>query len=197
MSRTKKHRKENEMRKRNGLLIVHTGDGKGKTTAALGLALRACGDGMNVLILQFIKGNWDSGEMRTIEALGKVSGMGLGHIELRRFGRGFTRKEESEEKRLEHVKAAHEALDAARMAMDAGKWDLLILDEINYAVDFGLISEQEMLSLAEKRPENLHLVFTGRNARSSILTRADLVTEMHCVKHPYAKGIRAQRGIEF
>ena len=85
------------MSKRNGLLIVHTGDGKGKTTAALGLALRACGDGMNVLILQFIKGNWDSGEVRTIEALGKVSGMGLGHIELRRFGRGFTRKEESDE----------------------------------------------------------------------------------------------------
>lgn len=185
------------MSKRNGLLIVHTGDGKGKTTAALGLALRACGDGMNVLILQFVKGNWDSGEVRTIEALGKVSGMGLGHIELRRFGRGFTRKEESDEKRLEHVKAAHEALDAARMAMDAGKWDLLILDEINYAVDFGLISEQEMLSLAEDRPENLHLVFTGRNARPSILSRADLVTEMHCVKHPYEKGIRAQRGIEF
>lgn len=185
------------MSKRNGLLIVHTGDGKGKTTAALGLALRACGDGMNVLILQFIKGNWDSGEVRTIEALGKVSGMGLGHIELRRFGRGFTRKEESEEKRLEHVKAAHEALEAARMAMDAGKWDLLILDEINYAVDFGLISEQEMLSLAENRPGNLHLVFTGRNARPSILSRADLVTEMHCVKHPYEKGIRAQRGIEF
>lgn len=185
------------MKHTQGLLIVHTGDGKGKTTAALGLALRACGDGLNVLILQCIKGNMESGELRAIEALQSASIAGLGRIELRRFGLGFTRKNQSENEQRPHQLAAHKAVEAAREAMDSGEWDMLILDEINYAVDFGLLPEEEMLDLAERRPEGLHLVFTGRHARPSILARADLVTEMRCVKHPYTRGIQAQRGIEF
>lgn len=185
------------MKHTQGLLIVHTGDGKGKTTAALGLALRACGDGLNVLILQCMKGNMESGELRAIKALQSASMAGLGRIELRRFGLGFTRKNRSENEQRAHQLAAHKAVEAAREAMDSGEWDMLILDEINYAVDFGLLPEEEMLDLAERRPEGLHLVFTGRHARPSILAYADLVTEMRCVKHPYTRGIQAQRGIEF
>lgn len=175
---------------KKGLIIVHTGDGKGKTTAALGLAIRAWGDGLRVLILQFIKGGWKYGEMETIEKLAQLEG----RIELRRLGRGFQRQEDD---KTEHIKAAEAALAEARGEFTSGNYDLIILDEINYAVKFGLLTIDQVLSLLEHKPEELHVVLTGRDARPELMDMADLVTEMKLVKHPYQQGIKAQQGIEF
>ena len=140
--------------KRHGLLIVHTGAGKGKTTAAMGLAMRAWGDGLRVLILQFIKGGWTTGERHAIEVLARAEG----RIELRALGLGFTRK--GEKPREEHRRAAREALTMAEREITSGRWDMVILDEINYAVKFGLITEQELGALLERRPKDVHLVCT-------------------------------------
>ena len=144
--------------KRQGLLIVHTGAGKGKTTAAMGLAMRAWGDGLRVLILQFIKGGWTTGERHAIEVLARAEG----RIELRALGLGFTRK--GEKPREDQLRAAREALTMAEREITSGRWDMVILDEINYAVKFGLITEQELGALLERRPMKLHLVCTGRDA---------------------------------
>lgn len=174
-----------------GLLMVHTGEGKGKTTAALGLAMRAWGDGLKVLILQFIKGGWKYGELHAIETLAKAEG----RIEVRQLGLGFTRKGETPQ--AEHLQAAKKALAVAEKEITSGSWDMMILDEINYAVNFGLISEQELAELLAKRPGNLHLVCTGRNAPDVLLQQADLITEMKKIRHPFESGIKAQKGIEF
>ncbi len=174
-----------------GLIIVHTGEGKGKTTAALGLALRAWGNGLRILILQFIKGGWTYGELRAIEELQKING----NIQVQQCGLGFTRR--NNEKEEEHREAARRALEEAQKAITGGSWDMVILDEINYAVKFGLISEADLIALLDLRPPSLHLVLTGRDAHPSLLERADLVTEMKLVKHPYLQGIKAQKGIEF
>ena len=177
----------------HGLVIVHTGDGKGKTTAALGLALRAWGDGLRVLILQFIKGGWRGGELNAIAALAKSAAGGT--IELRQMGKGFTRKGDVDA--AEHQRAAQAALAEARAAITSGAWDLVILDEINYAVKFGLLETSDVLALLDARPPALHVVLTGRDAAPEVIARADLVTEMHLVKHPFQHGVKAQRGIEF
>ena len=177
----------------HGLVIVHTGDGKGKTTAALGLALRAWGDGLRVLILQFIKGGWRCGELNAIAALAKSAAGGT--IELRQMGKGFTRKGDVDA--AEHQRAAQEALADARAAITSGAWDLVILDEINYAVKFGLLDVSDVLALLDARPPALHVVLTGRVAAPELIARADLVTEMHLVKHPFQQGVKAQKGIEF
>lgn len=176
---------------KRGLVIVHTGNGKGKTTAALGLAVRAWGNGFRVLILQFIKGGWKYGELKTIETLAAADG----RIEIHQCGLGFTNTGKHEQE--EHFKAAEEALQMAKKAIMSGKWDLIILDEINYAVRYQLISEQQVLDLLDCRPPELHIVMTGRDAASAVIERADLVTEMKEIKHPYTKGIQAQMGIEF
>ena len=175
--------------KRQGLLIVHTGAGKGKTTAAMGLAMRAWGDGLRVLILQFIKGGWTPGERHAIEVLARAEG----RSELRARGLGFTRK--GEKPREEHRRAAREALTMAERELTSGRWDMVILDEINYAVKFGLITEQALGALLERRPMNLHLVCTGRDACPLLLERADLITEMRGLRHPFESGIKAQKGI--
>ena len=182
-----------EEKEPRGLVIVHTGDGKGKTTAALGLALRAWGDGLRVLILQFIKGGWKYGELQAIAALRESEAGGT--IELRQLGKGFTRKGNVAEE--EHKRAAQEALAEAQEAFTCGKWDLVILDEINYAVKFGLIDVTDVLAILDVRPKTLHVVLTGRDAAPEVVARANLVTEMRLVKHPYQQGIQAQRGIEF
>ncbi len=167
-----------------GLIIVHTGDGKGKTTAALGLALRAFGAGLKVLILQFIKGGQKYGELDALKNL---------QIEIRQCGLGFTKSGEI----AEHKAAAQATLKIAKDEIISRNRDLIILDEINYAVKFGLITEDEMLNLLTIRPPELHLVFTGRDATEKLIDAADLVTEMKMIKHPYQRGIKAQRGIEF
>ena len=169
---------------RHGLVIVHTGDGKGKTTAALGLALRAFGAGLKVLILQFIKGKKDSGELKALKLLG---------VEIKQCGLGFITKENFAEQK----KSARAAIELAQKEILSGAWDLIILDEINYAVKFGLLDAPEILSLIKIRPPELHLVFTGRDALPELIEVADLVTEMKLIKHPFQKGISAQLGIEF
>lgn len=177
------------MERRQGLLIVHTGNGKGKTTAALGLALRAWGQGFKVLILQFIKGGWKYGELKAIAQLAP-------NLVLHQMGEGFVKNSVGDEKE-KHRQAAEETLKLAKQEMDAGKWDMMILDEINYAVKFGLISLEDVLTLIAHKPDTMHLVMTGRDAKEEIIAQADLVTEMKEIKHPYQKGIKAQQGVEF
>lgn len=177
---------------KKGLVLVHTGDGKGKTTAALGLAMRAWGDGLKVIILQFIKGGWKYGELKTIEELGKLS---EGRIRVEQCGLGFTNTGKASME--EHRAAAQEALGKARRALQERECDLLILDEMNYAVKYELVTEAEMLELLDMRPEDMHLVMTGRDACPALVERADLVTEMKLIKHPYDRGVQAQMGIEF
>ena len=176
---------------KKGLIIVHTGDGKGKTTAALGLALRAWGDGLRILILQFIKGGWEYGELAAIQKLAALDG----RLELRQCGQGFSQR--NAEDRPRHIAAAQKALTLARQEISSGHWNMVILDEINYALKFGLLEEEAVLQLLQTKPVELHLVLTGRDARPAIIEAADLVTEMKLIKHPFQQGIKAQRGIEF
>ncbi|AIF50562.1 cob(I)yrinic acid a,c-diamide adenosyltransferase [Pelosinus sp. UFO1] len=177
------------MEKREGLIIVHTGNGKGKTTASLGLGLRAWGQGFKVLILQFIKGNWKYGELKAADALGS-------NFVMRQMGEGFVRNS-TEDSLIDHRQAAQEALQVARKEIVSEEWDMIILDEINYAIKFGVLSLESVLEVLEVKPDSLHLVLTGREVRDEIIAKADLVTEMKEIKHPYKKGIKAQRGIEF
>lgn len=174
-----------------GLVIVHTGEGKGKTTAALGMAVRAWGNGMRVLILQFIKGSWKYGELAAIKALSSVRPC----IEIRQGGLGFSQRGAGAED--EHRSAVHALLQTAMDELRENTWDMIILDEFNYAYSFGFISLDDLEMLISKRPERTHLIFTGRNAPQELIDRADLVTEMRLVKHPFQKGIKAQKGIEF
>lgn len=175
-----------------GLILVNTGDGKGKTTAALGLALRAVGDGLRVLILQFIKSGGGYGELKGIARLGES-------IEIRPMGNGFVyhRQEQSVEAMAAHKKAAAEAWAMLEREVQSDVWDIIIMDEINYAMKFGLVSEEKVLSMLKAKPERLHVVLTGRDAPESIIAIADTVTEMRMVKHAYQKGIKAMKGIEF
>lgn len=177
------------MEKTKGLVMVFTGNGKGKTTSALGMALRAWGQGMRVLVLQFIKGGWRYGELEAAARLGE-------RFEMRQAGEGFISG--SDEVSMEkHRQAAGKALKEAAAAISSGNYDLIILDEINYALDYGLISKEEVIKLVRAKPPRLHLALTGRNAPPEIIELADLVTEMKEIKHPFARGIKAQKGIEF
>jgi len=173
---------------RTGLIIVHTGAGKGKTTAALGLAFRAIGNGMKVLMVQFIKGSWHYGELDAAEAFGE-------NFVLRPMGKGFMKL--GGELDPEQVKAADKAWAFSREQLFAGEYDMIILDEINYAISYGLIKVEPVVEALEKKPGDVHVVLTGRNAHPKIVEAADLVTEMREVKHPYQKGIDAQKGIEY
>lgn len=175
----------------HGLVIIHSGDGKGKSTAAFGLALRAYGTGLNVLILQFIKGRQISGELTALESLAKIPAENK--IEIRQCGLGFIDKENFQK----HIDAAESALEVARAEILSGKWNLIILDEIIYSVKFKLLDAEKVLDLIKIRPPQLHLVLTGRSAPQNLIDAADLVTEMKLIKHPFQRGIKAQRGIEF
>lgn len=170
-----------------GLVIVHTGDGKGKTTAALGLALRAVGNGMGVCMVQFIKGKWKTGEQQAAKLFGD-------RFEMHAVGDGFTWDTKDREKDMEKVRAGW-ALAMERVA--SGRFRMLILDEILYVLGYGYFPEQEVLDFLAERPKTLHVVLTGRGASEKMIEAADLVTEMGAVKHPYKEGIKAQKGIEF
>ncbi len=174
---------------KKGLIIVHTGPGKGKTTAALGLAFRAIGSGLRVLMVQFIKGSWHYGELDTAEMLGKDK------FEIRPMGKGFVKL--GGEVDPEHRQAAEEAWAFAREKIFSGQYDMIILDEINYAISYRLLKVEAVVEALKQKPEGLHVVLTGRNAHAQVVELADLVTEMREVKHPYQKGIDAQRGIEY
>jgi cob(I)alamin adenosyltransferase len=178
--------------RRRGLVLVFTGNGKGKTTAAFGLALRAYGNKMSVKIIQFIKGSWKSGER---EAIRKY----LPGIEVEVGGKGFTieRLRNPKIPMEAHAQAARNAFEEAKQSLNSGKYNMLILDEILGAISAGLITEQEVIDLILSKPKDLHLVLTGRGATQGIIGVADLVTEMHEIKHHLTQGIPAQRGIEF
>lgn len=175
----------------HGLTLIHTGDGKGKSTAAFGLALRAYGAGLNVLILQFIKGRQISGELTAIETLSKIPAENK--MEVRQCGLGFIDKNKLDE----HIAAAESAVEVARAEILSDTWNLIILDEILYAVKFGLIDAEKVLALIKNKSPQLHLVLTGRDAPQILIDAADLVTEMKLIKHPFQRGIKAQRGMEF
>ena len=177
---------------RRGLVIVYTGDGKGKTTAALGLAVRAAGNGFRVLFLQFIKGQWKTGESQAVRALAP-------NIELVRMGKGFT-IERLRDKRIpmeEHEQAAADAFARAGEVVRSNAYDMVVLDELLGSIKAGLVPLDEVLQLIRDKPPTLHLVMTGRGAPQALIDAADLVTEMSPIKHPYDQGIKAQRGIEF
>jgi cob(I)alamin adenosyltransferase len=172
---------------RHGLLIINTGDGKGKTTAALGLALRAAGCGMRTTILQFVKRD-EAGEHR---ALADLPGE---PIDILRLGTGFVTESPPPPEATEATRAA---LAEARRRLTGGQWDMVVLDEIFAALAAGLVTEDDILSLVTLRPPAVHLVLTGRAAPESVIDLADLVTEMRCIKHPHDHGVAAQEGIEF
>ncbi len=174
----------------NGLVIVFTGDGKGKTTAALGIALRAAGHKMYVSIVQFVKSQSTTGESRAAERL-------IPEIEIVSLGKGFVNCCGDQMPLDEHCRAAREALKMARQRMLSGSWDILVLDEINTAVSLGLIDVQDIISFIQEKPAKLHLLLTGRDAHPDVIAAADLVTEMRNIKHPYDRGISAFQGIDF
>ncbi|HEV2349858.1 MAG TPA: cob(I)yrinic acid a,c-diamide adenosyltransferase [Terriglobia bacterium] len=175
---------------KRGLIIVHTGPGKGKTTAALGTAFRAVGQGLKVLMVQFIKGSWHYGELEAARMLGEA------RFEIQPMGRGFV-KIGSEKPDPEDVRLVEEAWRFAAGRIQSGDYDIVILDEINYAISYKMLDPEAVVEALRKKPEMVHVILTGRNAHPSIMECADLVTEMREVKHPYQKGIMAQRGIEY
>jgi len=170
-----------------GLLMVFTGDGKGKTTSALGLALRSAGHGLRVCFIQFIKGSWRYGEMAAIERFAE-------EIDFHVTGRGFTWKSDDIEKDKE---AAREAWALAREAMASGRYHLVVLDEFTYLLHYGMLDTLPVLEALANRPADLHVAITGRGAPAELIDAVDLVTEMRAVKHPYDNGIKAQKGIEY
>jgi len=174
---------------RRGLIIVNTGPGKGKTTAAMGTALRAVGQGMRVLMLQFLKGSWHYGELDAVQAFGN-------NFIMKQMGRGFV-KVGTEKPDPEDVRMVEEAWGEAVKAMQSGEWDLLVLDEINYAISYGMLDPAKVVQALQSKPEQVHVILTGRNAHPTIVEIADTVTEMRQVKHAYEKGVMAQRGIEY
>ena len=174
---------------RRGLIIVNTGPGKGKTTAAMGTALRAVGQGMRVLMLQFLKGSWHYGELDSVKAFGD-------RFLMKQMGRGFV-KVGTEKPDPEDVRLVEEAWAEAAAAINSRDWDLVILDEINYAISYGMLDAAQVAEILKNKPPMVHVILTGRNAHPTIVELADTVTEMRQVKHAYEKGVEAQRGIEY
>jgi cob(I)alamin adenosyltransferase len=172
-----------------GMLMVFTGNGKGKTSAAMGVAFRAVGQGFKVLMIQFIKGSWHYGELDSAPMLN-------GAFEIRPMGRGFV-KVGTEKPDPEDVRLTQEAWKAAADAMHSGKYDMVILDEINYAVHYGMLPIDRVLADLAARPDRVHVIATGRNAHPKLIEAADLVSEIKEIKHPFQKGILAQRGIDY
>jgi len=176
------------MMTRKGLVLVNTGSGKGKTTAAFGLALRALGQGFKVLILQFMKGRANIGEIKSLSHIDLP-------LEIRQYGRAVFFKSRACEPI--DIYLASRGLSEFCEAMANGRYDLIILDEIIVAIDFGLLDLEDVKKAIAQKPPELHLILTGRNAPADLIEMADLVTEMQEIKHPYSQGVRAQKGIEY
>jgi cob(I)alamin adenosyltransferase len=177
------------MEERKGLILIFTGPGKGKTTAALGTVFRALGNGMRVLMLQFLKGSWHYGELDAAKAF-------PGQFELRQMGRGFV-KVGGAETDPEDVRLVEECWAEAKAAIESGDWDMVVLDEINYAIGYKMLNPDDVAAFLATKPPMVHVILTGRNAHASLVAIADTVTEMKQVKHAYEGGILAQRGIEY
>lgn len=172
--------------KKVGLIQVYTGNGKGKTTAALGLALRAAGHGLRTYIGQFLKGR-PTGELEAAKLLGP-------YLTIEQFGEpSFTFAEGD----AHQAALVHKGLQRIRQVLASGEYDIVVLEEINVALDLGLVPLEEVLALLDERPPEVELVLTGRGAPQEIISRADLVTEMVSIKHPYQRGVKARMGIEF
>jgi cob(I)alamin adenosyltransferase len=179
-------------KRHKGLVVVNTGNGKGKSTAAFGLAMRAAGNRLRVLIVQFIKGRWKTGEQSAVAMLAP-------YVEIYQMGRGFT-VEHLRDERIpmeDHTAAAAAAFAFAREALLSGRYAMVILDEILGAIRADLVPLDDVLALIGDKPEAVHLVLTGRGAPEALLAAADMATEMREIKHHYRAGITAQRGIEF
>jgi cob(I)alamin adenosyltransferase len=170
-----------------GLLIVHTGAGKGKSTAAFGLALRALGRGWRVGVVQFIKGAWETGERKALESFGDL-------VTWRTMGEGFTWETQD---KARDIAAAERAWAVAREMMGDKRFRLIVLDELTIALRYGYLPLDEVVAALAARRPGLHIVVTGRNAKPELIEAADLVTEMSLVKHHFATGVKAQEGIEF
>jgi len=173
-----------------GLVIVYTGKGKGKTTAALGIVLRAIGHGYKVGMIQFIKGEWYYGELTSSKRLEP-------EFEMIATGRGFVGIIDDDHPIEDHQRAAKEAIALAKEKVASGIYDVMILDEVNYAAKLNLISQQDILDIIAAKPEKTNLVLTGNYVPESVIAVADLVTEMKEIKHPYQKGIKAKKGIDY
>jgi cob(I)alamin adenosyltransferase len=171
-----------------GVMIVHTGAGKGKSTAAFGMAVRCVGHGMKVGVVQFIKGAWDTAERRVMEGFGEEL------VTFRAMGEGFTWETQD---RTRDMAAAGRAWELAASMLADPEYRMVILDEINVALRYEYLSLDAVLEAARTRPEGQHVVLTGRNALPALIEAADLVTEMTMVKHPFKDGIKAQAGVEF
>lgn len=195
-----KSRKRKEARDRmlatktieKGLLIVHTGKGKGKSTAAFGLVMRALGHGMRIGIIQFVKGKWETGERDVLDKFPDL-------VTIRTMGEGFTWETQD---RGRDIAAAETAWEAAKEMIDASrgpdpKYDLVLLDELNIVLRYDYIPLDDVVTFLAAKPEDLHVIVTGRNAKEPLIEVADLVTEMTMVKHPFRAGVKAQKGIEF
>ena len=198
---------------RRGLILINTGPGKGKTTAALGTAFRAAGNGMRVLFLQFLKGSWHYGELDAAQALNAALTPALGsalspepesttaapppqNFVIRQLGRGFV-KVGGAETDPEDILMVEDAWAESAAAILSGDWDLVVLDEINYAIGYKMLAAEVVADVLKRKPEMTHVILTGRNAHPLLVDLADTVTEMREVKHAYQKGILAQRGIEY
>ena len=173
-----------------GLTIVYTGKGKGKTTAALGIALRATGYDKKICMIQFIKGSWHYGEMTSSKRLEP-------EFEMVAIGKGFVGIIDDKSPIEEHKKIAKEAMKISTNKIQSGNYDIVILDEINYAINLDLIQLEDVLNLIKSKPNTLDLVLTGNHAKEEIIELADLVTEMKEIKHPFQHGEKAKKGIDF
>ena len=190
-----KARKRKEVRGRilatktieKGLVIVHTGTGKGKTTAAFGLAMRAIGNGMRIGVVQFVKGKWETGERRALAAFPD-------QVVIRTMGEGFTWETQD---RARDIKAARNAWETAKEMIADRAYNMVILDELNIVLRYDYLPLEEVLDALKHKPSATHVVITGRNARPELIELADLVTEMKLLKHPFRSGVKAQPGIEF
>ncbi len=173
-----------------GLTIVYTGNGKGKTTAALGIALRATGYGKKICMIQFIKGSWHYGEMTSSKRLEP-------EFEMVAIGKGFVGIIDDKSPIEDHQKMADEAIKISTTKIQSGNYDIVILDEVNYAINLDLVKLEDVLNLIKSKPSTLDLVLTGNYAKEEIIELADLVTEMKEIKHPFRRGEKAKKGIDF
>ena len=170
-----------------GLVIVHTGKGKGKSTAAMGLAIRAIGNGMKVGIVQFVKGVWETGERGVLDKFPDL-------VSIKAMGDGFTWETQDRER---DIKAAETAWAASKEMIASGDYKMVILDELNIVLRYDYIPLDAVIETLKSKPKALHVVITGRNAKAALIEVADLVTEMTLIKHPFRGGVKAQVGIEF
>jgi len=171
-----------------GLLIVHTGKGKGKSTAAFGMVFRALGHGMRVAIVQFVKGKWQTGERAALERFGDL-------VSINTMGEGFTWETQDRQRDLAAARAAWER---AKEIIASGTFKLVLLDELNIVLRYGYLPVEEIVAfLRDEKPADVHVIVTGRNAPDELIEIADLVTEMETVKHPFRSGVKAQVGIEY